>query len=152
MFHRLWTGLLNRVYFTLVCTLAFFYLHPLLKINRYSWAGRTFTGLNSVRATICRHFLLVDKHEVFKEVKYLTVWYLTRCYRPWYVIVVRSSFARADFIHYHRVNWREKSQPQSYDFRRLSTQWNRTCRQQNNVAKFCYLRDVVTTLITNHYG
>lgn len=49
-------------------------------------------------------------------------------------------------------DWREKFQPQSYDFRRLSTQWNRTCRQQNNVAKFCYLRDVVTTLITNHYG
>ena len=65
--------------------------------------------LNSVRATIYRHFLLVNKHEVFKEVKYLTVWYFTRCYHPWYVIVVRSNLARADFIYYHCVNWREIS-------------------------------------------
>lgn len=141
MFHRLWTGLLNRVCYTLVCTIAF--------ITFFSSAPlQTFTGLHSVRAAICRHFLLVDMHEVFKEVKYFTVWYLTRCYRPWYVIVVRSNFARADFIHYHHVNWREIGPTTILWFpSSVITTEPYVQTTHDNVAKFCYLLDVVTYLL-----
>lgn len=67
-----------------------------------------FIGLNLVCVIICCYFLLVDKYEVFKEVKYFMVWYLMCCYCLWYVIVVCSSFVCVDFIYYYWVNWWEK--------------------------------------------
>ena len=75
MFHHL-TDLKTKFYGTLVRTVVFVTLlssAPFTEENQnfFDKAEQIFTGLDPVRATIYRHFLSFDKHEVFKQVNIL---------------------------------------------------------------------------------